>query len=149
MIEAPAQQQISREAVNLSVNIHNQNSPYMSTENYSNTGTNQGIIGKGNTQNISGSFNTEGADIGALLQAVDRLQQAARKLPSSDADAIRPQLNVLEAGAKTIQAETEKDKPNRNLLDLTKDGMITAAKTCAAMAPSLLQAATAVAQWFV
>jgi hypothetical protein len=67
---------------------------------------------------------------------------------NDDADAIHPQLAVLEAGAKTIQAETEKDKPNRNLLDLTKDGMVTAAKTCAAIAPDLLKAATAIVDWF-
>jgi hypothetical protein len=144
MIEAPAQQAASREAAKPDIHLH----PTIINRNYINTGENKGVLGDNNDQTISDSFNTQGPDLAALLQALEYLQHAASKLPSSEAGAIRPQLAVLEAGAKTIQTESRKEKRNTNLLDLTKDGMITAAKTCAAVAPDLLKAATAIVDWF-
>ncbi len=46
------------------------------------------------------------------------------------------------------ETEAKKEKPSKGFLTMTRDGLTSAAKTCAEMAPSLLKAATAVAEWF-
>jgi hypothetical protein len=106
------------------------------------------VGGRGNRVENSGQFYIQRADLPVLLQAVKALTEASTKLTPADAATVQPHVAVITAGAKTIEAESKKAEPNKGLLELTKDGMVTAAKTCAAMAPSLFETAKAVAEWF-
>ncbi len=108
------------------------------SENYINKGENNGIIGKQNRQTISGSFNTQNADLTAL---VETMRKEFEKLPAPETEAVRPYVEAIETEAK-------KENPDKGFLGVTKDGLVEAAKTCATMTPSLLKAASAVVDWF-
>ena len=94
-------------------------------------------VGKDIRQKIEGSFNTN-PDVTALLTA---LRGEMDKLPAADVEKVRPYVEAIEMEAK-------KEKPSRGFLEMTKNGMVEAAKTCAEMAPSLVSAASAVVGWF-
>ncbi len=134
MIAAPAGPKATGEKYPVKIDIHNEIKPNMSHESYSNSGTNQGIIGKHNQQSVSDSFNTQKADLTALLQA---LRQEFANLPPKAAETVQPYVEAIEAEAK-------KPKPSGGFLSVTKTGLVEAAKTCAEMAPSLIKAASAV-----
>ena len=94
-------------------------------------------VGKDIRQKIEGSFHTN-PDVTALLTA---LRGEMDRLPAADVEKVRPYVEAIEVEAK-------KERPNRGFLELTKNGMVEAAKTCAEMAPSLVNAAGAVVEWF-
>ncbi len=147
MIETRVEQDVSRQAASIQVNINNENRPNMTEKKYINSGTMMGsALGEGNSVTNSDSFNT-GINAAELAGLVSSLRQQGNKLPKETVVRVHPQLEQIEAGAEVIASESKKSSPNRGLLTLTKNGMATAVKTCAEIAPSLLNTADAVAKW--
>jgi hypothetical protein len=95
-------------------------------------------VGDGNTQEINVHSGNQNADVLPLLLAMRR---EFDRLPAEAAASARPYVEAIEAEAK-------KEKPDKSFLELSRNGLVEAAKACAGMAPFLLSAANEVVAWF-
>jgi hypothetical protein len=78
-------------------------------------------------------------DLVKKLQA--QLEDVAKKKPD-EADAVAAQ-------TKALVDQASQAKPNKTLLNITKDGLLSAAKAVADIAPTVLETAGAIAKWVV
>ena len=137
----------SEQAASMQSIANNQNHYYMGdTYNTTMRDAHGSVIGSGQVTN-SGSFN-QGLSSPELASLLSALRQEVKNLPPEEAESVELIVEKIETDAKTLEDEEKKEKPNRSLLTLTRKGLVDAAKACAEMAPSLVKAATAVAQWY-
>jgi len=95
-------------------------------------------IGQHNSVNNVRSFTRDSADRASMLATMRRELDL---LPSELATKLAPYVDAIEN-------EARKERPNPNFLEVTKNGLVEAAKTCAEMAPSLITAVGAVVELF-
>jgi internalin A len=138
MIEAPAQQAASREAVNVQVNVRNENKPDMS-RNYGDITNSPGAaMGENNTLTFTNCFNTAAlVQHPPLKEALTALVEAVQKLHPSLSEAEK---GTAERRLKALTEEAAQPKPDKGLLAVTAKGLVEAAETCAKLAGPVVAA---------
>lgn len=78
-----------------------------------------------------------------VIGLLDKFRSEITSLPESASQ----EKNALDSFANALQAEAKKEQPNPSFWKVTASGLIDAAQSVAALAPTVLTTATQIAGW--